>query len=168
MTYELLTTGRGVMTDRTPVLQDVRDTYAVSFVLPESGVYIALLKGADGVEYRKTVTGGVCKLPKELLKVEQYAELTVCRVDGERIVATWECEPLKISSLINARRSQWQLSGGMTDKDAYARMAELERNNAALETTVEGYKADLNEQAEKIQAEQKRLSEAVASVKRER
>lgn len=182
MTYELLTTGRGVMTDRTPILQDVRDTYAVSFVLPESGVYIALLKGADGVEYRKAITYGTadkgyvigeCKVPKELLKQEQYVSLVVSEINGEKVLRSWECEPLKITAFLYLRQTQWQVSGGMTDKDAYDRMVELEHLYAqsladfgALNAAVEGYKTETAALVAELQAEQKRLTETVASVKK--
>lgn len=119
----------GILIDRTPILQDVRNTYTVSFLLPDCGFYVALLRDANGVEYRKTVVNGKLKLPKELLKKEQYIELTLCQIDGDRILNSWLCEPLKITAFFYLRRTQWQVSGGMTDKDCYARLIQIEETH---------------------------------------
>lgn len=128
MKYELIpNASRGVLIDRTPILQDIRDTYEVSFLMPKSAAYVVLFKGEDGIEYRKTINDGVCKIPKELLAKEQYVEVIVCQIDDEKVIHTWECEPLKITALLNLRQTQWQVSGGMTDKDCYARLCEMER-----------------------------------------
>lgn len=174
MIYELLPNGRGVLIDRAPILSDVRDTYEVSFLLSENGSYLALFTDAAGIEYRKAIKNGKCQIPKELLKKEQYASLIVSQIDGERVLRSWECEPLKITAMLYLRQTQWEVSGGMTNKNAYERMAELERlysqallDFGALCAAVEGYKTDLDKQAETLRAEYTRLSDAVASVKRE-
>lgn len=128
MKYELIpNSNRGILIDRTPILQDVRDTYEVSFLLPEEGTYIVLLKGKDGIEYRKTIKDGMCKFPRELLKKEQYVEMVVCKLGDDRVLWTWQCEPIKVTAFLCLRRTQWELSGGMTENDCYTRLAELER-----------------------------------------
>lgn len=128
MKYELIpNTSKGILVDRTSIMQDIRDTYEVSFLLPDDGAYIVLFKAADGAEYRKVIKDGVCKIPKELLAKEQYVEVTVCNVDNDKILHSWDCEPLKITAFLNMRRTQWQVSGGMSDNDCYARLSEVER-----------------------------------------
>lgn len=131
MRYELIPNGhRGVLQDRTPALGDVRDTFTVSFSLPESGAYLALFTDAAGIEYRKSIRDGTCKVPKELFAHEQYVALTVCRITDDSVAWSWECEPLKVTSLIALRQNQWELSGGMTDENCYTRLNELERRYA--------------------------------------
>lgn len=133
MQYELYyENNKGVLTDRTPILRDVKDTFSVSFCLPDDGAYVALFKGEDGIEHRKIIKDGVCVFPKKLLEKEQYVELIVCRINDDRIVYSWECEPLKITTFFYLRRTQWQISGGMTDKDCLERLAELERKYAEV------------------------------------
>lgn len=130
MRYQLLTSGKGVLIDRTPVLQDMRDTYTVSFLLPDTQPYIALFSGVDGIEHRKPIIDAKCKVPKELLSKEQYVGLTVCKLDGDKIVQVWKCEPLRITAFLHMRKTQWELAGGMTDKDCYNRLVELEKAHA--------------------------------------
>ena len=145
MKYELLSQGdRGILIDRTPIFQDVRDTFEVSFLLPGEGVYLALFKDAAGVEYRKTVVSGAVKIPKEILSKEQYVGLVVCETDGERILRSWECEPIKVTALFGMRYSQWQLSGGMTERNCFDRLLDLERLHAWAMNELAGLK---NEQA---------------------
>ena len=137
MKYELITgSDKGVLIDRTPVMRDVRDTFEVSFILPDNSGYLALFKGADKVEYRKAIKDGICKVPKELLKKEQFIELTVCQVNNDKVLQSWECEPIKVTAFFGMRRNQWQLSGGMTEKDCFARLVELERLYAQTASTI--------------------------------
>lgn len=155
MKYELITgSDKGVLIDRTPVMRDVRDTFEVSFILPDNSGYLALFKGADKIEYRKAIKDGVCKVPKELLAKEQFIELTVCQIDNEKVLQSWECEPIKVTAFFGMRRNQWQLSGGMTDKDCFKRLAELERTHAEI---LSRFNAS--------EAKQAALTEQVASLK---
>lgn len=126
MKYQLLESGRGVLIDRTPILRDIRDTYEVSFLMPDEGAYVALFKGADSVEYRKAIKDDACKIPKELLTKDQYVEVIVCKIDGDKVLQAYTCEPLRVTAFLNLRKTQWQLSGGLTDKDCLDRLIELE------------------------------------------
>lgn len=151
MKYKLVNNSdKGILIDRTPLLRDIRDTFEVSFIIPESGAYAVLFKDAEGFEYRKIITDGKCRIPKELLKREQYAELSVCKFDSERVLHTWHCEPLKIAAFSDVRQSQWQISGGMTDRDCYARLCELEELCAEIKSNDEVCASRLAEQAEVI------------------
>lgn len=138
-------TNKGVLVDRTPILQDMRDTYVVSFLLPDNEPYIALFKGADGIEHRTVITDSKCKIPKELLK-EQFVELRVCKIDNDKILHTWECEPLKVTAFLHMRKTQLELSSGMTDKDLYERLAELEQNVAEYNTLLTTLRSETTEQ----------------------
>lgn len=137
MKYELdPNSSRGYLIENTPIFSDIKDTFRVSFIMPD-GVYIALFKGADGVEYRKAIKDGVCKIPKELLNKEQYVELTVHKVEGDKILQSWVCEPLRITAFLNLRQTQWQLSGGMTENDCIERLNILEKQLSAIESRIE-------------------------------
>lgn len=127
MKYEIdQNSARGHLIDQTPIFSDIKDTFEVSFLLPE-GSYVALFKGANSVEYRKAIKDGVCKIPKELLTKEQYVELIVSKVEDDRIIQSWACEPLKITAFLNLRKTQWQLSGGLTENDCIERLNILEK-----------------------------------------
>jgi hypothetical protein len=123
--YELLSTGKGILIDRTPIFQDIKDTYEVSFLLPEQGAYIAVFNNEFIGEIKKTIKNGKVKV-NELLGKEQYVSVTVCQIK-EGITKSWECEPLRITNFGGMTKTQWQISGGMTDTDCYARLNELER-----------------------------------------
>ena len=153
MKYELIQdSNKGVLIDRTPLLRDVRDTFEVSFLPPDNSALLALFKDAGGVEYRKAIKDGICKVPKELLAKEQYVELTVCQIDNDKILQSWECEPLKVTAFFGMRRNQWQLSGGMTDKDCLARLIELEKAHTQTLASVKTLNDKVNTQAEQIVA----------------
>nr|DAZ31932.1 MAG TPA: hypothetical protein [Caudoviricetes sp.] len=131
MKYELLMgSEKGVLIDRTPIMLDIRDTFEVSFLLPQKGAYIALFRGEDNIEYKSVIKGGRVKLPPELLNKEQYVSLIVTEVNDEIVVHAWVCEPLKVTAYFHLRQNQWQVSGGMTDKSAFERIAEIEKQIA--------------------------------------
>lgn len=172
MKYELIeNSNKGVLIDRTPVMREVRDTYEVSFLLPDNSGYLALFKGADKIEYRKAIKDGVCKVPKELLKKEQFIELTVCQVNNDKVLQSWECEPIKVTAFFGMRRNQWQLSGGMTEKDCFKRLVELEKRYAQTTKTVNEHKEritalealteTLKEELEEIKTASNALSQAL-------
>lgn len=160
MIYELIEKSeRGVLIDRTPILRDVRDTFKVSFLLPDNGAYLALLYGADGTEYRKPIVSGEVKVPHELLNVEQFVGLAVCKIDEGKITHAWECEPIKVTALFNMRRTQWQLSGGTTDQNYFDRLIELERLHAQesialteFKETVKGLQASAEARVDELKA----------------
>ena len=111
MQYELIDgAGVGVITDPTPILRDIKDTFGVSFVLPGEGVYVALFRDEGGVEYRATIKDSVAKVPRQILTKNQRVGLTVCKVDGDEITQSWECYPLKVGSFLELRKTQWQIT----------------------------------------------------------
>lgn len=131
MQYELIQNSSvGVLTDPTPILRDIKDTFTVSFVLPEPGAYVALFRDESGVEYRATVKDNVAKVPKQLFTKEQRIGLTVCQICDDAILRSWECPTLKIGTFLSLRKTQWQITAGADDKELYARLAEIERGDA--------------------------------------
>lgn len=126
MKYELLSTGQGILIDRTPIMQDIRDTYEVSFLLPEQGAYTAVFNNEFIGEIKKPIKNDKVKV-NELLGKEQYVSLTVCQLGNEGIIKSWECEPIRVTNFNGMTKTQWQISGGMTDKDYYARLNNLEK-----------------------------------------
>lgn len=131
MRYELIDNSDvGVIIDPTPILRDIKDTFAVSFVLPDAGVYVALFRDEDGVEYRVTIADGAAKIPKQLLTKEQRIGLTVCEIYDDKILRSWVCQTLKVGTFLSLRKTQWQITAGTDDKELYARLAEIERANA--------------------------------------
>lgn len=131
MQYELIQNSDvGIITDPTPILRDIKDTFAVSFVLPEPGAYIALFRDESGVEYRASIKDGAAKVPKQLFTKEQRIGLTVCRINDDAVLQAWECPTLKIGTFLSLRQTQWQITAGADDKELYARLAEIERANA--------------------------------------
>lgn len=131
MRYELIANSDvGVIIDPTPILRDIKDTFAVSFVLPDAGVYIALFRDEDGVEYRATIADGAAKVPKQLLAKEQRIGLAVCKIYDDKILHSWVCQTLKVGTFLSLRKTQWQITAGTDDKELYARLAEIERTNA--------------------------------------
>jgi len=132
MKYQLLKASqRGILIDRTPIMRDIKDTYEVSFLLPAPGAYVALFKDANGLEHKAVVKDGKCRLPKELLGKEQFVGLIVCQIDEETCLASWECEPLRVTAFFSIRANQWQLNGGMSDKECFDRLVELEKSHSA-------------------------------------
>lgn len=127
MKYELLNgSGKGILIDRTPIMLDMRDTFEVSFLLPGKGAYIALFRGDDNIEHKAVIKGGRVKLPPALLNKEQYVSLVVTEVNDDTVVRAWDCEPIKVTAYFHLRENQWQVSGGMTEKSAFERIAEIE------------------------------------------
>lgn len=155
---------KGFMVDQTPVLGDIRDTYAVSFLLPNSGSYIAVFIDSDGIEYRKTIIDGKCKIPYELLKKEQYVDVTVCEIVDNEIKHTWVCTPLKISNFMYLRRSQWAISGGMTDKDCLSRLSEIEHLYANAMKEIKETKTELCERVAAIETAFSEQKERVENI----
>lgn len=180
MQYELIPNSSvGVITDPTPILRDIKDTFTVSFVLPEAGAYVALFRDERGVEYRATIKDGVAKVPKQLLIKEQRVGLTVCRIYDDAILHAWECATLKVGTFLSLRQTQWQITAGTDDKELYARLADIERINAkaraeysALLMAFDALQAEFTrcqqkaDRAEKEYAERlSELTKALASVK---
>ncbi len=131
MKYELIRDGDvGIIVDPTPILRDIKDTFTVSFILPESGAYVALFRDESGAEYRATIVDDVVKVPKRLLTKEQRVGLTVCKISDDAILHSWVCPTFKIGTFISLRQTQWQITVGTDDKELHARLAEIERANA--------------------------------------
>lgn len=180
MQYELIPNSSvGVITDTSPVFRDIKDTFAVSFILPEPGAYIALFRDESGTEYRASIKDGAAKVPKQLLTKEQRIGLTVCKITDEAIEQTWECPTLKVGTFLSLRQTQWQITVGTDDKELYARLAEIERANAkeraeykallaafdTLQAEYDGYKAATAKAEEERAAQLSELIKALASVK---
>ncbi len=131
MQYKLIKNSDvGVIIDPAPILRDIKDTFTVSFVLPENGVYIALFRDESGVEYRTTIKDRKVKVPKQLLSKEQRIGLTVCQITEDEILHSWECQTLKVGTFLSLRKTQWQITAGLDDKEIYLRIAELEKSHA--------------------------------------
>ncbi|WP_251183083.1 hypothetical protein [Anaerocaecibacter muris] len=164
MRYELIANSDvGVIIDPTPILRDIKDTFAVSFVLPDAGVYIALFRDEVGVEYRATIADGAAKVPKQLLAKEQRIGLTVCKIYDDKILHSWVCQTLKVGTFLSLRKTQWQITAGVDDKELYARLAEIERANAKERAEYEALLAAF----ETLQAEFDSYKEASAQAERE-
>lgn len=164
MRYELLKdSNAGVVIDPTPVLQDIKDTFKVSFLLPGEGAYIALFRGEDNIEHKAIIKGGAVIIPKALLTKEQLVRLTVCKIDGDKIVRAWECWSLRIGAFLHMRQRQWQVAAA--EKDILARLAELTSENATLKATVSRVKNETAEQVSKLRQELISQTAALASLK---
>lgn len=174
MQYELINgSGVGVITNSTPILRDIKDTFCVSFLLPEAGAYIALFRDESGVEYRTIIQDSTAKVPKPLLTKEQRVGLTVCKVDGEKITQSWECHPLKVGTFLSLRQTQWQITAGLDDRELFARLAEVEREHAKTRAEFDALKADYSSHraatAESVASFERKLTEqgeTLASVKK--
>ncbi len=143
MRYELIeNSNAGVIIDPTPILLDIKDTFKVSFVLPEDGSYIALFRGEDNSEYKVVIKDNVAIVPKQLFKKEQRVGLTVCQVDSERIIHAWECHSLRIGAFLYLRQTQWQVTACVDDRELFERIAELERSHAETQTAFETLQAE--------------------------
>ena len=180
MQYELIPNSSvGVITDTSPVFRDVKDTFAVSFILPEPGEYIALFRDESGTEYRASIKDGAAKVPKQLLTKEQRIGLTVCKITDEAIEQTWECPTLKVGTFLSLRQTQWQITVGADDKELYARLASIEREHSkcgaeyaalldaidALHADFSRHKASAEQAAQEYAERQNELIKALASVK---
>lgn len=133
MRYELLKDScEGVIIDSTPILRDIADTFEVSFLLPDKRAYIALFKGEDDIEHKELIRrDGTAKIPKPILSKEQLVRITVCKIDSERILQSWECWPFRIGAFLHMRKRQWEVAAA--EKDILARLAVMTRDNAALQ-----------------------------------
>ena len=162
MQYELIDgAGVGVITDPTPILRDIKDTFGVSFVLPGEGVYVALFRDEGGVEYRATIKDSVAKVPKQILTKNQRVGLTVCKVDGDEITQSWECHPLKVGSFLELRKTQWQITAGMDDRELYARLAEIEKQHAQTQAEFNELKAENLRRADEFAQTAREYAESV-------
>lgn len=180
MQYELIPNSNiGVITDTSPVFRDIKDTFAVSFILPEPGAYIALFRDESGTEYRASIKDGAVRVPKQLLGKEQRIGLTVCKITDEAIEQAWECPTMKIGTFLSLRQTQWQITVGTDDKELYARLASIERDHAkrgveyaalldafdALQAEFSRHKASAEQTAQEYAERQNELIKALASVK---
>lgn len=180
MRYELIDNSDvGVIIDPTPILRDIKDTFAVSFVLPDASAYVALFRDEGGVEYRVTIADGVAKVPKQLLTKEQRVGLTVCKIYDDKILHSWVCQTLKVGTFLSLRKTQWQITTGTDDKELYARLAEIERANAkeraeykallaafgTLQAEYDRYKTATVQAEQERAAQLSELTKALASVK---
>lgn len=162
MQYELIDgAGVGVITDPTPILRDIKDTFGVSFVLPGEGVYVALFRDEGGVEYRATIKDSVAKVPRQILTKNQRVGLTVCKVDGDEITQSWECYPLKVGSFLELRKTQWQITAGMDDRELYARLAEIEKQHAQTQAEFNELKAENSRRADEFAKTAQEYTESV-------
>ncbi len=162
MQYELIDkAGVGVITDPTPILRDIKDTFGVSFVLPDEGAYVALFRDEGGVEYRATIKDSVAKVPKQILTKNQRIGLTVCKVDGDEITQAWECYPLAVGSFLELRKTQWQITAGMDDRELYARLAEIEKQHAQTQAEFNALKAENLRRADEFAKTAQEYAESV-------
>lgn len=165
MQYELIAnSNKGVIIDPTPVLRDIKDTFPVSFVLPESGAYIAIFRGEDNQEHKAVIKDGSALIPKELLNKEQRVGVTVCLTDGETIKHSWECHPLAVGSFLKLRQTQWQITAGLSDEEVFARLAEIERVQAKTLAEMQNLEAtikELNENAKTAAEENEKTLEGL-------
>lgn len=164
MRYELLKdSNAGVVIDSTPVLQDIKDTFKVSFLLPGEGAYIALFRGEDNIEHKAVIRGNTVVIPKPLLNKEQLVRLTVCKIDGDKIVRAWECWSLRIGAFLHMRQRQWQVAAA--EKDIIARLAELERENSTLKASTASTGNKTAELVTKLRQDLNSQTAALASLK---
>ena len=164
MRYELLKdSNAGVVIDQTPVLQDIKDTFKVSFLLPGEGAYIALFRGEDNIEHKAVIRDNTVVIPKALLNKEQLVRLTVCKIDGDKIVRAWECWSLRIGAFLHMRQRQWQVAAA--EKDIIARLAGLERENSTLKASTASTANKTAELVTKLRQDLNSQTAALASLK---
>lgn len=167
MRYELIENSHaGIIIDPTPILLDIKDTFEVSFVLPDRGGYIALFRGEDNAEYKVAIKDGVARIPKELFKKEQRVGLTVCQVNEEEILHAWECHSLRIGAFLHLRQTQWQVTAGVDDKELFARIAELEKAFVTWQTENLRCIDEYNKAAREYAEQSAELTKTLASVKK--
>lgn len=150
MTYKLLPTGRGVITDRASVFCDVKGSMTLSFLLPDNGQYAAVLVDEHGKTYDVSIRNGKIELPQELLR-PQILQLYVVRVEDGRIAATYACEPLVVHSMAAARASTFELTGAATEEDIRRRMTEIEERFCTQVQKCEVYAAQVAELKKKLE-----------------
>ncbi len=123
-------TGQGILTDRTPIFGDVKDTLKISFILPGKGTFIAVFQGQKNEE-RRLIKDGACIFPLISLLKEQFISVLVLQVapDGKSITQTWNCESIKLGTLNSLMRDRWEISGGLSDKSVMARLSEIEKQH---------------------------------------
>lgn len=172
MKYKLIKdSDAGVIIDPTPILRDIEDTFTVSFVLPENGIYIALFRDESGAEYRVTIKNSVAKVPKQILDKEQRIGLTVCLLDGEKIVHSWECHTLKVGTFLSLRKTQWQITAGVDDRAVFERMSELECLHIQKISEVKEFQEQIETAFETLKKENmcetERMRETIDSIEKE-
>lgn len=151
MKYELIKDSDvGVIIDSTPILRDIKDTFEVSFVLPCDGVFVALFCGANGVERKVFLRNGRVVIPKDILSKEQYVTLIVSLIDDEKVIHSWHCHPLKVSTFLQLRMGQREISAGLTDTQMLARIAELEKTHAAAQVEYNTLKVEYSKVSEYV------------------
>lgn len=129
MRYELLDNGRGILVDRMSVLQDVEGAFEVSFLLPCKGQFVAVFIDDKNIKRQVQICDGIVTLPTSLLR-PQYVRLYVVKVENDEVVKTWDCEQIKISNLGDMLGCHYEVSGGMSESAAIARLADIERTFA--------------------------------------
>lgn len=146
MKYELIAnSNQGVIVDATPVMRDIKDTFKISFVLPDGGAYVALLRGEDNVEYKAVVSDGKIIIPSALLAKDQRVTLTVAKTDGDTILRSWSCHPMKVGSFLQMRKKQKHIEPGLSDEELYERLAEVEKQHAETLAEFETLQKRVNE-----------------------
>ena len=137
MKYELLeNTDIGIIVDATPIFRDIKDTFVVSFILPEKGVYIALFRGENGVEYRASIKDGILNVPKILLDKSQRVTVTVFRVEDNEIIKIWKCPPLQVGIFSPMRDTYRQITIAMTGEELVERLTALEQKCESLQSDI--------------------------------
>lgn len=168
MQYELIAnSNKGVIIDPTPVLRDIKDTFPVSFVLPDGGAYIAVFRGEDNQEHKAVIKDGSALIPKELITKEQRVGVTVCLTDGEKILHSWECHPLAVGSFLKLRQTQWQITAGLSDEEVFARLAEIERVQAKTLAEMQSINADYKALTESMETAAKENEKTIAELRKE-
>ena len=168
MQYELIAnSNKGVIIDPTPVLRDIKDTFPVSFVLPDGGAYIAVFRGEDNQEHKAVIKDGTALIPKELINKEQRVGVTVCLTDGEKILHSWECHPLAVGSFLKMRQTQWQITAGLSDEEVFARLAEIERAQAKTFEEMQSLCATIKELNENIATAATENEKTIAELRKE-
>lgn len=168
MQYELIAnSNKGVIIDPTPVLRDIKDTFPVSFVLPDGGAYIAIFRGEDNQEHKAVIKDGSALIPKELITKEQRVGVTVCLTDGEKILHSWECHPLAVGSFLKLRQTQWQITAGLSDEEVFARLAEIERVQANTLAEMQSINADYKALTESMATAAEENEKTLAELRKE-
>lgn len=159
MKYKLIrNSNAGVIVDNTPVLRDIKDTFEVSFILPEKGVYVTIFRDQSGVEYNATIRDSVVRVPRQILTKSQLVGLTVCLMNSDKIIRSWECQTLKVGTFLSLRKTQWQITAGVDDKRLFERLEEIESKHAEAMTAVNAlceqttqYKDQTNEYRQELE-----------------
>lgn len=137
MTYKLLSTGVCVVSDRTPILTDIKDGCELSFLLPDEKPYVAMLIDKLGAKYRVKVVDGKAALPREVM-FPQYLQVYLLKLSADGVERAIACEPLKVARLADMLTTQFEVSGGLTEPD--------------LRQTVQDLQAELSNIKERLNA----------------